>query len=283
MKCFWSHKEITFLTKNYPKYGIQYCVKKLKRSSKSIRSQAIRLGVRVSKEGRSQNRSYSSKNNWIKIFKHQNYLYKDYLDLKNPKIVYLLGYLWADGYFSGKRPFTTSIEIMNKDYCDIKDLFILLGKFSFHSRQRPNRQLQTAVVYSNALLGLSLKNYGYKTNRKSFPNKLLNNISTEFRHYWWRGFSDGDGCFYINKKNYTRHYSMCACFDFNWLETKKLFNKLGIKYKIAKRIQKPSKHSVIRISNRGDIVKLGNYLYQNYPKDGIGLKRKYSKFLEIKS
>ena len=36
--------------------------------------------------------------------------------------------------------------------------------------------------------------------------------------------------------------------------------------------------SYIRITNKGGIKKLGDYLYQNIKEDNIGLIRKYEKF-----
>ena len=44
---------------------------------------------------------------------------------------------------------------------------------------------------------------------------------------------------------------------------------------------KKSSSSVIRITNKDGIEKLGGYLYQNFENDLIGLTRKYNKFKMI--
>ena len=63
--------------------------------------------------------------------------------------------------------------------------------------------------------------------------------------------------------------------------------QLNIKYSIARKQQlqnnKVNKFSIIRITNRKGIKILGDYIYQNYENDKIGLQRKYDKFVKIKS
>ncbi len=68
----------------------------------------------------------------------------------------------------------------------------------------------------------------------------------------------------------------------DWIEFTKLLEKIGInKYSVKKRIQnEKSKSSIVCLSDKENISKLGNYIYSGII--NIGLKRKYQKFSIIK-
>ena len=98
------------------------------------------------------------------------------------------------------------------------------------------------------------------------------------------GLSDADGCWYLNK-NKCYQYTISSTFDQDWKHITDIFDYLKIKYSIRRRVQKRkdslnTKSSTVVVSNRNDVIKLGEYLYAD---DFIGLRRKYEKYLKFKN
>lgn len=276
----WNKKEIEFLKNNYSKFGGQYCAEKLNLPIKKVRKKAERLKLKVN----SKTKSKIKKEQAIKQWKSQNHNYKvdpkQFEKIKKPEIAYLLGFIWADGYLNNKsQHFKISIEIAEKDYNDIKSIFKKTGEWNIQKRERPNRQAQIAMSTSQKPIYNILKNYEYENKSKKSPNMILDVLPENLKHFWWRGYFDGDGCFYYNEKQSLRQMSICSSFNQDWKHAIDLFEKLNITYKVIKRQQKTSKHSVVRVCGKENINKFGNYIYQS--KIEIGLKRKYNKYLQI--
>lgn len=62
------------------------------------------------------------------------------------------------------------------------------------------------------------------------------------------------------------------------------YSNKEIKYSLAKESRKNgNKSSSIRIENKSGIVKLGNYIYDDFKDNNIGLARKYNKFIDIRN
>ena len=92
---------------------------------------------------------------------------------------------------------------------------------------------------------------------------------------------DGDGCFYYNEKNNSKQFVLTSTYEQDWGYFESLCNRLEIKYKINRIINKKSSYSIVRITNKSGINKLGSYIYNNFECDKIGLTRKYDKFISI--
>lgn len=94
-----------------------------------------------------------------------------------------------------------------------------------------------------------------------------------------------DGCFYYNKKRYIRNFAQASCYEQDWTLFEDLAKELNIGYEVKRNIikakgnKKESRYSIFRINNN-TIINLGEFIYADY--DGIGLKRKYNKYLELK-
>ncbi len=101
---------------------------------------------------------------------------------------------------------------------------------------------------------------------------------------WYRGYSDGDGCFY-RSNNSSNQYTISGDErqDFEFLRDKCV--ELGIsRFKIEKptlrsREGRISKYSLMRMSHRESIKIFGDYIYQ--ANLHIKFDRKYDKFIEI--
>ena len=90
---------------------------------------------------------------------------------------------------------------------------------------------------------------------------------------------DGDGCFYMSPDKTSRQFCITSSYEQDWKYMENAFNKLGVRYKIKKQISKlGNKSSQIRVTSPFDIKLFGEWIYENYENDKIGLPRKYEKW-----
>lgn len=204
-----------------------------------------------------------------------------FIKISTPETAYILGFLWADGYLGCN--YSINIEITSKDANIIKKIFLSTGKWHIFQRTRKHWKPQTKICCNSKVLYNHLIKLGFNNKNKN-PNKILNIIPKKLHHYWFRGYFDGDGCWYFNPKQYLRQCIISSKYNQNWNFMIKLLNKLKIsKYSLdkIKYINKQdieNKHSRLRLSNLDSIKKFGNYLYNG---NQFGLKRKLQKFNEI--
>jgi hypothetical protein len=209
--------------------------------------------------------------------------------VNSPEKAYTLGFMWGDAHLTRYKIKTgqsnihyPKLEIVRDDLLVIKDLFSVWGDWICRFRSRPNRRPQGEIALFDSSFGWFLAQHDYLIKSISEPTKILSVIPKELKQYWWRGFIDADGCFYLNKRWSTNQFSIAGSFALTWDETIKMFSQLDIdKYQVQHRLNTKSSNSVIRISNPNSIVKLGNYIYANNLH--IGLQRKYDKYALIKN
>lgn len=220
----------------------------------------------------------------LKEYRNQSFLNvnaDDFINFSSPEHVYLLGLIWADGYISSntKRKFIR-IELCAPDMDNLTSIFEATGKWGFCRRQRANRQEQVSAECNNAKLVDFLFEHNYDTKSVSSPT-IMNVIPEHLQKYFLRGWSDGDGCFYSRDR--TSQFTVAGSYNQDWSLIEKYFNDRDIRCKASSKISKLGHGcSYVRLSNQIDIIKLGNILYEN-TYDGIGLERKFSKYLEIKA
>jgi hypothetical protein len=195
-----------------------------------------------------------------------------------PESVYILGLIWADGYIN-KKTNAISIECVKDDIDIFYPIFQKTGNFNLYYRNRENRKPQGIINCSSYYLSQFLKTNDYSNKSELSPIKILSLIPFELKHYFFRGWVDGDGCFYYNKKLHLMEFIMSGTYNQDWSSLIILCEELSINYKITNiTTKKGHQHSRFLIKKKKDIVKFGNYIYQ---KDMFGLKRKYDKFLPI--
>ena len=201
---------------------------------------------------------------------------------------YVLGFLWADGHISTKtKNSEVLMEIVDEDLREIKRCMESTGAWRFHTRKRgDNKPITRAVAHSRELYEfLERHDYGEKSTKSA--DKILSHIPEEFHRYFFRGLIDGDGCFYINEKQYLYQFSLASSFDQDWSYFTKFLDKIGVEYKIQKNSKLNKKgvlnqSSAVRATNKKYIAKLFECVYEGYDSDKIGLPRKYEKALFIK-
>jgi len=276
-----------FILKNYPNLGGKQCANILSLPITTINSFAQKNKLSVTKEAINKIASKRTKEMWEKqIFKDEDYKVSSnfFTHCATAESAYILGLLWADGTIY-KKDYQNriAIECLEDDMNEFKKYFKKSGKWSIYNRKgRISGKNMTNLNTNNKFLTDFLIENDYNTKSLKSPIKILNLIPVNLKHYFFRGWIDGDGCFYINKKNSCFQFYLSGSYEQDWSSIEYLLLKLNLKYKINRIINKNNtKYSSIRITNKKGIETLGFYIYKNFKVDKIGLKRKYNKFLEI--
>lgn len=261
----WNQSHIKFLIKNYPKLGADYCSEQLNFTVCQIRSKASQLKLKVIKrKGHLKNPEKCNVNPLM------------FINPTQPEIAYLTGFLWADGYLGSH--YSINSEINFEDANVLLPIFQKTGNWKTYTRTR-KKSITTKFTCSSKLM---YDFFSFESN--SSPNKLICNVPTKLKHYFFRGYCDGDGCFYFNKKQYLRQLCFSSCYDQDWEFIISLFKEINIqKYKTSKVQRKNKKgkinsYSKVVVSNKSDITKFGEYIYQG---EQFGLNRKFAKFCDI--
>ncbi len=239
-------------------------------------------------------------------------------DLNDSENVYLLGLLWADGSLpKGRKNYKTENDLENNvitlaqtedDFPD--DLFIkncITSIYRIVHKPRVARNGKTYCGKPSKMVSISshpirqfLEKNDYCTKSSSGdPRKILSLIPDELKHYWWRGFLDGDGCVYFNeekgKANLLSSHKILFSSHIgqDWTFLEELCMQLKIpapritaepRYTIGEdgsRVQSGSSSTAV-INRFGHYIKLGNYIWPNDKLD-IGLFRKFDKWKKIKN
>jgi len=259
----WEKSDIDNMIKYYQNKGPKYLSKLLNRDVSLVRAKASKMNLKFTQR-----------------YKNYDYKVNDITINLNEYSSYVLGFLWTDGYLLKNR-YTVGIGILKEDMDNVEWIFRKTGNWYAADRKRKNRKkfIRELIAYNPNLLN---KLIDLDFDKKSFisPQKIWNIIPDEYKKYFVRGVVDGDGCFYVNKKNYVYQFCISSSYEQDWGIFSSLFEKLNCKY-TEKRIisNSRSKHSRIMMSSRYDISNFIKWLYSGYEKDNIGLWRKYEKSL----
>lgn len=195
-----------------------------------------------------------------------------------------MGLLWGDGYILNNGIGGVNrvyISLVKNDMDELEKHFVKYGKWTILERKRPNRKVSKSIEINNRPLVEYLVEKGYDNKSFESQNKILNTIPDKLKVYFFRGLSDADGCFYVNKENKIYQYSIASTYEQDWTSVENLFKSIDINYKIKRREYKSgSRGSVIQVCGRKNLIKIGEYLY-NYEFDNIGLSRKYEKYKQL--
>ena len=163
-KKIWTEDEVKFLTKNYYKKGIDFCVEKLNVKKTSVTGKARTLGIthknrinRTKEELDLIIENYK-KETAIKIdnikketllnagkrcSKELTEIYKKNLDIeqfyniKSPEVAWVLGFIWADGFIKGKGN-GVCVQTKSDDMDKLENIFLRTGKWNRKNRYRKN-------------------------------------------------------------------------------------------------------------------------------------------------
>lgn len=252
----WNNDEIDFLKENYSKNSAIFCSLSLNRSLNSIRIKASCLNLQ----------------NKITLFR-KNKNIDTFININTKETSYVLGLLWADGYLTKNY---ISIEANKNDLLELEHILYKISIWCKYDRTK--RNVLTYMI-NNRELCKYLHSFDYSFKSLKSPDKILNIIPEKLKKYFIRGWIDGDGCFYFYKKEYIRQFSLSGAYNTDWSYFENLCKNLNIKYNIKRVFNTKTSYSVVRISNKNDIKKLGDLIYDDYLIDKMGLYRKYLKYL----
>ena len=277
----WTTEEIEFLKVNYPKHGVNYCVDKLGYTKSKIQNKTYELNIKLESEIKSIILSKPTTKCNINPDLFHN--------IKTKEITYLLGLIWADGFLNPSKNgdnHNLGFTMVKEDIDVIKPVLDSIGKWNYYERKQPvdTWKQSVNVITNNKRIYKFLIENDYDKKSYVSADKILDKIPDDLKHYFFRGSVDGDGCFYhyIPEKGSTlRQFALTSTYEQDWSYFEYLLDKLDVKYTIKRTMTKKSSSSVIRITNKDGIEKLGGYLYQNFENDLIGLTRKYNKFKMI--
>lgn len=213
--------------------------------------------------------------------KHQNKgnglkLFSSFMLEPNPTSAYLLGYLWADAYIKTRKgiPEEVILEVVEEDAKYLIPLFQSLGSISTSARQRPNRQPQTTIRLASPILASVLIDLGLCKGRLDCSN-VAESLPVSLRRFFVLGVSDGDGCIYVSKDRKVNQFSISACLKQDWTWIKK---SVLMSCSVALTECERKTSSLVRVTGRQNLTRLGSWLYQGHP---LGLPRKRDKWLGL--
>jgi hypothetical protein len=267
----WTEDEVKFLTENHH-LGSKFCAKHLKKSVYAIVSKKDSLKLRLTEEQ-------------LSILKQSSKVKKvnpdQFFNIQTPELAYFLGYFWADGsILSGD--YLISLIICSSDAEVLKEIFYKIGEWptASYTRKRNGKDFHsTSFRVGNKVIWTFLKDHDYHIKSGASADKILSKIPDHLKHYWWRGYFDGDG--YWSPDGLLASFTSGTYQDWSFAE--KLCNDLGVSFDIfRKRYSKDGKivgNSAIIMKKAPNLIKFGQYIYQNYENDKIGLYRKYKNYL----
>lgn len=117
----------------------------------------------------------------------------------------------------------------------------------------------------------------YKNKSLNSPSLILKEKSNSYKIGFWRGYLDGDGCYHFNPKNRKKSISLSGNKKQNWSSYVCFLQNLNCKFLISR----TKKSSCVTTGDAKSILKIIDYIFKD-KYDGIGLKRKFHKAMEMK-
>lgn len=233
----------------------------------------------VERHGRSSVQVTAGRLGLGKVGRARNQENMDHFEtVTDPKVAYLLGFLWADGYVRAQGN-VVMLGISEKDGIAIREIVHATAKSWYersfvgeHAKTMGHHYLTYAI--SNADLKRWLIKHDYHVKSRSRPDKILSTIPEHLKHYWWRGYFDGDGCFYFDDSGKVSA-SIAGPYDQDWSDTTTLLESLGADYHIRRDITTRGGRSCIVIHSETAIIAFCGYIYAG---ESMGLERKRDKY-----
>lgn len=208
---------------------------------------------------------------------------------------YILGLLYADGNVHGKG---ITLCLQERDRHILKSISKILdfnGKLHFLPKRKKHHQNQYRLFLYNQDIANDLIKLGCvpaKSLILKFPTPKQ--VSNKFIRHFIRGYFDGDGCIYVNFKNFykrTRYntslkatISMVSTFSFLRKLKKVCKNKLGINFSLTRKIKTDKRYpnnkitSEIVLTRRESVVKFCEWIYKD---SDLFLARKHKKYKDF--
>lgn len=278
----YSPEEDAYIVAHYATLGPRYCGRYLQRKPESIYHRSKTLGlprVTLNVRHRLAGAAIARRDPSQEI----PVLVETFSHVRTPEAAYILGLLWADGYI---HPEKVVLSCLRMDALDYMTTFAATGTWRSHDYQKSRygipMQPSRVIQLGHTALATYLRTKGYASKSHESACAILATIPAHFQSYWFRGLFDGDG--YI--KNDTSTIKITSSYEQDWTYLIALCVKLEIVYRIRQdryvnRHGKINSRSVLSINNASGVKTFCDYIYRGRDQDGIGLKRKYIKWLEL--
>lgn len=255
----WTPEHIQFIKDNYLKTSAEYCAKALNRTRSSIWHKAERLGLKKP---------------------HRLVDVSHFETIARADIAYILGYWWADGYVGTYR---TSLGIAAEDMIEIESILTSVGQWDIRMRKTVSERHKPVKIYRSGdrRFVQFLTKHDYRDKSRVSPTKILAHIPECLRSYFWRGFFDGDGSLTLMPKHAFGVLSFAGSYTQDWSDLERLLKSFNIRYKLQRNVRKDGNNSRIIISYKEGVSGMCQYMYRGRAEDGIGLNRKYERYLSL--
>jgi intein-encoded DNA endonuclease-like protein len=256
--------EINFLKKNFIQFGVKKCAEHLNRNSPYVEKKAYSLGL-----------FRKNSDQWKLDKSPQKVNMIPFLNIKSPEMAYILGFIWADGHIT-KRKNGIVISVQQKDGKELHDVLLKHIPFNVHVTKRNGQFMFHIHDYT---LHQFLVDNDYSIKSVSSPSKILSKIPISLRHYFFRGYFDGDGCFSNGKSGSC--VSFTGSHNQNWNDTIQFIQKIIQKTPGLIRRKKDKlghQSSYVYFYGKEHIKKFLSYLYSG---QSLGLSRKRLKYEEF--
>lgn len=265
----WTPELIEFIKTNYPLEGSVGCSLKLNISIQQIQDIVKFYKIRVPKENRIL--LINKRINNTKKYKIHT---EKFLCPSDSKTCYILGLLWADGSLKGTKDNSIRLTLKKEDGENIIPIIKTTGDWSIKELQYTIHK--NPVIFfrcCDKTLYRFLKENGYCEKSQKSAEKIISTIPEYLRHYWWRGYFDGDGT--LNKNNYG--ISITSTINQDWSFMKFLPSNIIYKIKQYQREVKGKIQSCSRVVLWGkeNVLTFLAYIYKG---DYFGINRKYIKY-----
>lgn len=187
---------------------------------------------------------------------------------QTPEAAYVLGILWADGNLNlNLRHSQIRIGLVADDFDHIHHLFRGWG---FCVQNRGACRVVYHASFCHKQLCQFLGNFGYTTKSVGTPIKILAHIPVELRHYFYRGWSDGDGHWGCVERG---HYSPVVAGDFqqDWSALEDLGKALNVRTRVDFQQRERGNGSVFVFVGKRAALRFGHYIFSG---ELVGFPRK---------
>lgn len=285
---YWTDEEIKWLKENYENNGPSQLAKISTFTKDQIKYKAQYLGLKVNSELYKLLTSHTNPGYKSPRELSQNYIRfgDDFQNVVGPEISYILGLLWADGYLDKKRP-RIVCSLTEQDAIKIEHIFDKTGEWNkyYLDNKNRNKRCKPSIIFevTNKIFYNFLVDNDYYDKTLVSADKILSKIPENLKHYWWRGYFDGDG-YISNKRNtvvFGGHINMNYEYIVNMLESLQIYDKPKKREYLLKS-GKCHRQSILTVQGCFNIIKLYNFLYIENNFDGIGFPRKWESFVKRK-
>jgi len=265
----WTPELVDFIKLNYPRIGSVGCFRELGIPVSKIQDIVKFYKISMPKENRI--RLINERINKTKKYKIHTEMF---VNPTTPSACYILGLLWADGSLRGTDDNSVRLTLKKSDGESIIPIIQLTGNWSIKELQyRIHKNPVLFFRCCDKTLYSFLSNMGYRNKSVESADKILSFIPEALRHYWWRGYFDGDGS--LNKNNYG--INITSTIEQDWSFLKLLPGTIVYGIKKYQRLVNGTLQSCSRVMIWGkrNVLEFLEYIYSG---EIFGLTRKYDRY-----